>query len=143
MWSGKEDIAGKTLFIYTKQGLGDTIQFYRYALIARARGARVIVSVQNALVRLLGGAGHDVEVVNSNFTPQEFDYHLPLMSLPLVFGTKIDNIEPRIPYLKAEKDRIETWARRIGDHGFRIGICWQGNPLFQDRFRQIDRTFAF
>jgi len=134
LWSVKEDIAGKTLFLYTEQGLGDTIQFFRYAVLARARNARVIVSVQDALVRLLDRASQGVEVVNSSVIPQEFDYHLPLMSLPMVFGTKMDNIPAHVPYLKAEPDRVKSWAHRLGHHGFKVGICWQGSPLFKIDF---------
>ena len=52
LWLGKQDIAGKTLFIHSEQGLGDTIQFCRYTKLLEARGAKVIMSVQSPLQRL-------------------------------------------------------------------------------------------
>ena len=126
LWTGSEDIGGKTLFLYIEQGLGDTIQFFRYALMARARGARVILSVQDAILRLMQDAGADIEILDSAGVPPAFDYHAPLMSLPLAFATTRNTIPAPIPYLRTEPQRVEKWAARIGAHGFRIGICWQG-----------------
>ena len=126
LWTGAEDIAGKTLFVYIEQGLGDTIQFYRYALLARARGARVILAVQDQIVRLMRDAGGDIEILDRSGVPPEFDYHAPLMSLPLAFATTRSTIPAPIPYLRAQPQRVRHWARKIGAEGFKIGICWQG-----------------
>lgn len=133
LWTGAEDIAGKTLFCYIEQGLGDTILFFRYALMARARGARVILAVQDSIVPLMRDAGGNVEIIGSAEIPQQFDYHAPLMSLPLAFGTTRATIPAPIPYLKAQPDRIERWRARIGAHGFKIGVCWQGAASIANR----------
>lgn len=124
LWTGKEDLAGRVLFLYINQGLGDTIQFYRYAIMAQSRGARVVLSVQRPLVRLLQGADPHVEIIENGAVPAEFDYHAPLMSLPLFFGTSMATIPPAIPYLHPDTERTKSWANRIGTHGFKIGICW-------------------
>ena len=58
--------------------------------------------------------------------PQHFDYHIPLMSLPMAFGAGEGNFAAQTPYLTAEPERVAQWRSRIGDHGFKIGICWQG-----------------
>jgi ADP-heptose:LPS heptosyltransferase len=58
--------------------------------------------------------------------PQAFDYHAPLISLALAFGTTLATIPATIPYLWAEPRRVKNWAARIGGCGFKIGICWQG-----------------
>jgi tetratricopeptide (TPR) repeat protein len=133
LWTGAEDIAGKTLFVYVEQGLGDTIHFYRYALMARARGARVILAVQDCIRRLMQDAGDDVEILDSSGVPPAFDYHAPLMSLPLAFATAIDSIPAPVPYLRAQPERVQSWAAKIGGQGFRIGICWQGGGAIAGR----------
>ncbi len=133
LWTGVETIAGKTLFCYIEQGLGDTILFFRYALMARARGARVILAVQDSLVQLMRDSGGDIEIMGSAGVPPAFDYHSPLMSLPLAFGTTRETIPAPIPYLKAQAGRVERWRARIGAHGFKIGICWQGAASIANR----------
>jgi tetratricopeptide (TPR) repeat protein len=132
-WTGTGDIAGKTLFLYIEQGLGDTILFYRYALMARARGARVILAVQDCLVQLMCDAGGDIEILESAGVPPHFDYHAPLMSLPLAFGTTLQTIPASIAYLKAQPQRVRDWRARIGPQGFKIGVCWQGAASIANR----------
>jgi tetratricopeptide (TPR) repeat protein len=126
LWTGAQDIDGKTLFLYSEQGLGDAIQFYRFVAPLLARGARVVLSVQDSLLRLLQNADPKVELVGARAVPAGFDYHIPLMSLPLALGLTVTTIPADGPYLKAEPDRVARWAARIGEKGFKIGISWQG-----------------
>jgi tetratricopeptide (TPR) repeat protein len=128
VWTGVEDISGKTLFVRYEQGLGDTIQFSRYVKLAEARGAKVVFSVQDRLVRLMSTLSPTVTVVDSRTQPRKFDYHIALLSMPLAFGTTEQSIPAEAVYLRAELARVDAWARRIGDQGFKIGIAWQGNP---------------
>lgn len=128
VWTGAEDIRGKTLFVHWEQGLGDTIQFSRYARLAESRGAKVVFSVQDKLVRLMKTLSPTITVVGSTQRPRTFDYHISLLSLPLAFGTSERDIPADVPYLFAEPDNVKAWARRLGDDGFKIGISWQGNP---------------
>jgi tetratricopeptide (TPR) repeat protein len=140
LWTGKQDIAGKVLFLYSiEQGLGDTIQFYRYALMARNRGAHVILAVQDVLVQLLRDAGGNIEVIDSQAPPKHFDFHAPLMSLPLAFTTDTDTIPAAATYLHARPEKIEEWARRIGKREFKVGINWQGN---KDGAADVGRSFS-
>jgi tetratricopeptide (TPR) repeat protein len=126
LWTGAEDLRGKTVFAYIEQGLGDTIQFWRFIAPLQARGARVIVSVQDSLTVLLANARPQAEVVSSRTVPPRFDYHIPLMSLPLALGLRADAIAADTPYLSPEPARVAKWARVIGEKGFKIGISWQG-----------------
>jgi len=126
LWTGTEDIRGKTVFAYIEQGLGDTIQFYRFAAPLLARGARVILSVQDSLLRLLENASPRIALVGSKIVPASFDYHIPLMSLPLALGLTVESIPDPGPYLAADTLRAAQWAARIGKKGFKIGISWQG-----------------
>lgn len=127
LWTGEQDIAGKTLFLYVEQGLGDAIQFYRLVSPLLARGARVILSVHDRLLRLFESASPKVELVGSQEVPA-FDYHLPLMSVPLALGLSLGTIPAPTPYLAAEDERVAYWRDRIGRDGFKIGISWQGAP---------------
>ncbi len=126
LWTGAQDINGKALFLYVEQGLGDTIQFYRFLASLLERGARVVLSVQDSLLALLQGAIPKVMVIGSREIPAAFDYHIPLMSLPLALGLTVQTIPAAVPYLEAEPQRIARWRARIGEKGFKIGISWQG-----------------
>lgn len=130
LWLGREDIAGKTLLLHAEQGLGDTLQFCRYAPLAARRGARVVLEVQRSLVRLLSSLDAAVTVVAQGDPLPVFDLHCPLMSLPLAFG----GIASDVPYIKAG---ALDWAARLPP-GRRIGLAWSGNPaLKNDRHRSI------
>jgi tetratricopeptide (TPR) repeat protein len=126
LWTGAEDIRGKTVFTYVEQGLGDTIQFWRFIAQLQTRGARVVVSVQDGLMALLANASPKVELLDSRAVPARFDCHIPLMSLPLALGLQLDSIPADTPYLRAEPMRTAKWAAAIGEKGFKIGISWQG-----------------
>lgn len=126
LWGGKEDIKGKTVFVYIEQGLGDTIQFYRFVSPLLARGARVILSAQDGLLRLLEQASPKIELIGSAAVPASFDYHIPLMSLPLALGLTADTIPDPGAYLAADPVKTAQWADRIGKKGYKIGISWQG-----------------
>jgi hypothetical protein len=128
-WSGREDLTGKTLFIEAEQGLGDTIQFCRYAPMAADRGAHVIVTVQPSLVRLLQSLDSRIEIAPVAAIPSAFDYHIPLLSLPGAFGTEVACIPAAIPYLHVDTGQIARMSSRIGGAGFKIGICWQGSYI--------------
>lgn len=128
-WAGVESLSGKTLFVYTDQGLGDALQFCRYAGLAQARGARVIMAVQTGLRRIMSGLGATLQLLSETETPAAFDFHCPLSDLPRAFGTGLQSIPAGVPYLFAEKQRVAHWKQRLGTHGFKIGICWQGSSL--------------
>ena len=125
-WTGHEEIAGETLLVCSEQGFGDTIQFCRYAELAAAKGARVILSVHDALVPLISSLGAGIKIVGESAKPPPFDRYIPLLSMPLAFGTTAQNIPVQIPYLAPEPLRVKRWKSRIGTAGFRVGISWQG-----------------
>jgi tetratricopeptide (TPR) repeat protein len=127
VWLGAEDIAGKTLFIYWEQGLGDTIQFCRYAKLAQARGAKVVLSVQQPLVTLLKELNPTIRIIGPDKVPADFDYHCPLLSLPLALGTTVSNIPAAIPYLKSNGEKSLVWKQMLGEKNKpRVGLVWSG-----------------
>jgi Flp pilus assembly protein TadD len=137
-WNG-EPIENKTLLLYAEQGLGDTMQWIRYAPMVKQFGATVFVEVQPALMRLLSRVkGIDRLIAQGEMLPA-FDYHIPLGSLPGVFQTTVETIPDEVPYLTAEEERVEYWQGQLASlPDLKIGIAWQGNPKQGgDRLRSI------
>ena len=126
-WFGAPDLAGKKLLLHWEQGLGDTIQFSRYAKLAKAQGAEVVLIAQRSLAPLLRTLDPGIDVCTDEQVPIDADYQCPLLSLPYAFGTRLDNIPAAVPYLSAQPERVSRWRERIGASGFKVGINWQGN----------------
>jgi tetratricopeptide (TPR) repeat protein len=128
LWLGAEIPIGKTILLYGEQGLGDTIQFCRYAKLVASLGATVILEVQEALVRLLAGLeGMSLVVARGSALPA-FDLQCPLMSLPLAFKTALENIPSAIQYLLGDPDNIARWQARLGERNRpQVGLVWSGN----------------
>jgi Flp pilus assembly protein TadD len=128
-WIGAQPLAGTTLLLHCEQGLGDTIQFCRYAKMAEAQGARVVLSVQRSLRALIASIGPTICVVAETETAPTFDWHCSLLSLPLAFKTTLAAIPAGQSYLSAERARVARWREVLGPAGFKIGISWQGSKL--------------
>ena len=125
MWTG-EDLKGKTIYIIHEQGLGDTIQFIRYAKQLKEMGATVIAGVKPEVVRLVSSMP-EIDVINADpkFIP-EYDYQCPMMSLPYVFKTRVHNV-PYDPYFKADPERVAHFAEKMGNKSkLRVGVVWSG-----------------
>lgn len=126
LWDGSP-MRGRTILIHAEQGFGDTFQFVRYIPMAAARGGTVVLECPLAQKALLAGVPGVSEVVASGEKLPEFDVHLPLMSLPLVFNTRMDNIPREIPYIFPQVDSIAAWADKFeGSRKFRVGLVWAG-----------------
>lgn len=134
-WQG-EAAPGKILLIHAEQGFGDTLQFCRYAPLAAARGLRVILQVQKPLASLLQTLPGIAQVIAQGEAPPRFDLHIPMLSLPLVFGTDLASI-PAPAALQADAGSVALWHARLPP-GPRIGLAWAGSPdLIADRQRSI------
>jgi tetratricopeptide (TPR) repeat protein len=126
-WDGSP-LEGRTILLYAEMGLGDALQFIRYAPLVQRRGGRVLVECQPALLRLLRRCpGIDGLLPRGGPLP-DFDVHAALMSLPWLFGTTLATIPAEVPYQSAEPDLVQHWGRELGQEpGFRVGIAWQGS----------------
>jgi tetratricopeptide (TPR) repeat protein len=125
-WDGSP-LAGRTILLHAEQGLGDTLQFIRYAADVKAQGATVVVECQKPLAPLLATvAGIDALVAAGEALPA-YDLECSLMSLPHKLGLSETQLA-RDPYLVASRERVERWRGELAAiDGFRIGVCWQGN----------------
>jgi hypothetical protein len=130
LWLGNEEIAGKTLLIYSDEGLGDAIQFARYVPLVAARGARVILVVPDPLHPLMSDlCGIQECRPHSAGFPSTFDFYCPLTSLALAFGTTLETIPRPICLPPLAPNLIRAWEDRLGLHTrLRVGLVWSGNP---------------
>ncbi|WP_407160585.1 glycosyltransferase family 9 protein [Bradyrhizobium sp. STM 3557] len=136
-WQG-DSFVGRTLLLYSEQGVGDALQFIRYLPMVAAKGGTIVLQVQPALVSLLRGL-QGVSVIRRGAALPRFDLQLPLMHLPHVFGTTLDSIPAEIPYLHADPEKVETWRRAVGDvDALKVGVVWAGSPTHKgDRHRSM------
>ena len=124
LWNGRAELSAKTILLYFEQGLGDTIQFARYVPLVAQTGARVMLQVQKPLLKLFGSlAGPSVLLPEGDPLP-DFDFHAPLLSLPLAFQTTLENIPAKVPYLHA----APVVPSRVPSTSPSIGLCWAGSP---------------
>lgn len=139
-WDGAP-LSDRPILLYADHGLGDALQFVRYARAVEQRGGRPIVACVRPLARILATCPGVREVVPEGAAVPEFDAYIPLMSLPRVFNTTLATIPAEVPYLFPERSLVESWRRPLaalaGD-GFKIGVAWQGNP---NHPRDRDRSF--
>ena len=138
LWDGSP-LEGRTILLYADHGMGDSIQFIRYAQMVEARGGRVVVACQQPLARLMATCPGVDEVVAEGSLLPDFACYAPLMSLPRILGTSLATIPGEVPYLTADSTLVEQWHRELAPGGgFRIGIAWQGNPRYR---RDHQRSF--
>jgi tetratricopeptide (TPR) repeat protein len=134
-WKG-EDIQGKHIIVYEEQGLGDIVQFSRFLTGLSSLGASVTFLVRASLHRLLRPFASTIRLVGKPPEGESFDYQCALLSLPGVLGATLDTLPSAFSDLIPEAPLAANWRQRIGDHGFKIGICWQGTPSIKvDRGR--------
>ena len=129
LWLGDETIAGKTLFVYSEQGFGDTLQFCRFIKLVEQMGVTVVLEVQEPLKKLLSGLDGVSQVTALGDPPPQFDMHCPLMSLPLALKIEADTIPSKARYLPDDEAKTERWRQRLSAlRRPRIGLTWSGNP---------------
>jgi tetratricopeptide (TPR) repeat protein len=135
-WQGQA-LRGQGVLLHAEQGLGDTIQFSRYAAMVVARGGHPILLVQKAAERLMRSLpvvrSGQAAVARAGERAEGFDFECPLMSLPAVFGTIVDTVPWMGPYLAAEPELVHEKQHRFPALGAgpRIGICWAGNSRYK------------
>ncbi|KKK91529.1 hypothetical protein LCGC14_2712030, partial [marine sediment metagenome] len=137
-WDGSP-LGGRTLLVLCDQSLGDTIQFVRYLHWLREWGqGTVLFAAQRVLHPLLKESGFE-DVVSLDAVSLAFDVHTSIMLLPALYYAAHKTIDAPVPYLLASGGLVERWRERIAAlDGFKVGICWQGNPYYPwDEFRSI------
>jgi tetratricopeptide (TPR) repeat protein len=152
-WQG-EPLDGRRILLHAEQGLGDSIQFCRYAALVAARGGAVILQVREPVERLMASlavvrAGQAV-VAQLGIKPPAFDLECPLMSLPAIFGTTVDTVPWHGAYLAADPGLVFDKRMqfpsvrpngRSAERPLRVGFAWAGNPRYKaDSRRSMELT---
>jgi hypothetical protein len=126
LWLGKEPLDGKTILLHAEQGLGDTIQFVRYVPLLAAQGASIVLEVQEPLVRLLSGMSGVAKIVARKEPLPPYDFHCPLLSLPLACATTLATIPADVPYLAPAHADHARWQARLPAQRPLVGLAWSG-----------------
>jgi tetratricopeptide (TPR) repeat protein len=138
-WRGDEAIAGTTVLLHAEQGLGDTVQFCRYAQLLADRGASVVLEAPSVLHPVLASLAGATRLAHRGDALPAFDFHCPLLSLPRAFDTRLTDIPARVPYLQAPPEAVRLWQDRL--RGLRrpyVGLAWAGNAAHgNDRRRSL------
>ncbi|MFB9124886.1 glycosyltransferase family 41 protein [Paraburkholderia dipogonis] len=149
LWLGDFSIGGKTILLHAEQGLGDTLQFCRYAALVSKLGAKVVLEVPRELMRLMATLDGVDQLIEAGHALPMFDCHCPLLSLPLAFKTGLDSIPSTTPYLYADPEAAGQWRERLhapADARLKVGLVWAGgNRPHVAELRKNDarRSIAF
>jgi Flp pilus assembly protein TadD len=127
-WRG-ESLSGRTIYLYGEQGFGDCVQFVRFVRDVARLASHVFLRVPALLEPLMGALAGNCRLLPQGAALPPFDFHCPLMSLPLGLAADMENIPADVPYLQADEARAESWRQRLGPApGIQVGIVWSGNP---------------
>ena len=136
-WDGSP-LAGKTLLVYDEQALGDTIQFARYLPLVKEPESRLLFLCRPALLRLFQDVPGPDEIIDKSAWDDfkaDFDFHIPLMSLPRILGTTLETIPAEVPYLHPNPDLVTAWrevlARQAADNALKVGLAWAADPKYK------------
>jgi hypothetical protein len=140
-WKG-EDLNGKTIFVLSEQGHGDTIQFVRFTRDLAKMGAKVILHAEPNIVSLLkDDPTFDRFVLPTDAIPEHFDYWTPVMSLPGIMGITLDNLPSLLKYLTPDPVKCREWLTRLGPKNkLRIGFNWSGR---RDTWINLHKSIPF
>lgn len=129
-WNG-EDLKNKTIYVYREQGFGDTLMFSRYVLMLQDIAQKVVFKPQQALKELFITSDFKADIIDESIPEDnlEFDVHIPLLSLPLLFKTSINSIPYSEGFLEANPEKLNYYKNKyFNNNKFKVGICWQVNP---------------
>lgn len=125
-WTG-QDVRDKTVLLIGEQGLGDTIQFARYALDLGQLGAQLVLAVPTGLKPLFNPHGFIVSTVGFGEPLPPFDYWVPMMSVPGILGVTLQNLRRDLAYVMPNNRLSAEWMTRLGPKKkLRVGLCWSG-----------------
>ena len=149
VWEGikKEESLPEEIILVCEQGFGDTIQFYRFAILLEQIGIKVILFCQKPLISLLKEGG-SIKNVTDELSEQKIlrkAKWCPLMSLPIKLGIIQDNIPYQKAYIKANKEKALEWRTKLQkkDNHKLIGLHWQGNHEFETKIYSKGRSMHF
>lgn len=145
-WKG-EDLTGKTILVYGEQGLGDIIQFARYARLVAQRfpDCKVIIEAKQTVKRLLQTVPGIHSVINFGEKLPHIDYAIAMMSLPQHLSPSVSLIPVNEPEFHIKKDDVEAWEGKLAPllydrkpGALKVGLCWAGMARPAQGMAKID-----
>ncbi len=138
LWDGTAS-RDSSILLHAEHGIGDTLQFVRYASSVKRRCGTVVLQCDRSLLPLLQHCAGINRLIARGETPPQCHFQAPLMSLPLILRTTLATIPADVPYVFANRDLADAWQKRLAVHrGFKVGIAWQGNPRYpMDNLRSL------
>jgi hypothetical protein len=125
-WRG-EDLRDKTILVVGEQGHGDNIQFCRFLVNLHAAGAKILYQVTDGMIPLLSTSSVISWVGRYVDEPPEFDYWVPIMSIPGILGITLENLPKQINYITAQQNHVNDWLQKLGPKKrMRVGFSWSG-----------------
>src|SRR6516225_10093200 len=142
-WHGSEPLEHRSILVHAEQGLGDALQFSRYLPLLESRAGHVFFEVPATLGILMRSLPMRGTLIVAGEPLPEADYHCPLLSLPLAFGTEAQTIPGGVPYLKANAAAVAQWRERLRVlPGLKVGVNWQGHAGTESQPWIRGRSFA-
>jgi len=133
LWLGQDTLEGKSILLHSEQGLGDSIQFSRFARQVSCLAGEVFLEVPEPLTDLLKCPENSYKVITKGDSLPEFDFHCPLMSLPAALKIRLDTIPFSNGYLSVAPKKKDYWLSKLSKKkGPRIGIVWSGSEGHKD-----------
>lgn len=128
-WMGQIE-AGKRVFVYSDQGLGDAILFSRYLPFIAGQGVSLVVEVPSSLLGLFRNSFSGIEFVANGEPHPPCEWQIALASLPALFGTTVDTVPNVTPYLQPGEAKLNAWNARLAPYrnSVRVAVRWAGNP---------------
>ena len=139
LWLGEESLINKTLLVESEQGIGDVIQFCRYIPLLANSNTKIIMETPKTLYSIIKTLGPNVKIIEQGKELPHFDYHIPIMSLPLAFKTSLNDIPKNIPYLFVDDQKRKIWKEELGEQKkIRLGLAWSGSKIHKkDKNRSL------
>ena len=138
VWDGRKSLKGKTVLLQSEQGLGDSIQFVRYIPLLREKGATILLETQPGLMRLFQCLDGVEKIIREGAAAPDFDFRIPMLTLPKLFGTTLDNLPVQKRYL-TPPPQPELRLKPAVNRALRVGIAWAGRPEHKnDHNRSVD-----
>ena len=142
LWLGEESLSDRTIFVYYEQGFGDTIQFCRYLIQLSKMAKNVVFEVDSSLFDLMKTLDAKIDFVPKGSRLPEFDFHIPLLSLPHAFKTCLQDLPIEVNYLKPDPFKVSFWNEKISIVATLnkpcIGLVWSGAHITNEDYRSFN-----
>ena len=127
LWLGKESLENKSIYVFSEQGFGDTFQFCRYIPLLKELNVNIYFEPHHELLNVLNNFGSYATLIGPDRKLPDYDFYIPLMSLPLAFNTTIESIPKNIPYIFSDQEKSNRWRKRLSEiQGPKVGLVWSG-----------------